>query len=868
MPKVTVTTRDMVYLGTFENYACFLTSNKTFYAPNTDYLMQNIGGQLSLISTDKKAGTVSNATEIRDALFNIISDGNNNEYSQSKRGMSLSLKKSIVLSMLNKDTWNSDGIVEVMFPEGEVTHVNNVLLDNNLATWNNDTSSYEYPSISRDTREALHKKIANYILGINGICTISNVDVTYFGNTFAYNFVAVPIDNSINPNIAVSLKNILVDNFTEEQLHIIYSAVAKIDGTTLLDNNAGSYPYMYSGYIYGKGTTTSTEYTTTADIYTEVDIYVKVPGASVVPAVLFNRLATGTENFFNVSIDTILESSTADYNIMRVHVTTQPNNFIFKELQLSEKDHLINRLEIAYDLSHIYAIPYNAVSNEVSYTRPTYTLYSNEALFGWEPVEVMTVSVPIYLYRGYRCFVLSSDNAKLAVTISDSYIDYVYNSYSGKYTRNEIVEMLTEDNDLNNIISRVVTAQNLIPNVYIPSNQATGYEQLTGISSSFGNAIINDDLTLVPAEKTELLKWSVSHKADDVYKSSITKTYGSNQYTKMIFNDMKDKVFISNTNKSSDSKVSFLFYVASVNAALLDKYSELIDATSNTVDSESNSVMKLDGSGLAKVTSANLLLNGATFMQYIDNSFFSDVQPKIANNMIATVTPIHNNYFYMFISIAGSTSIMALKFASIAQNNTYTFSICDATDLAQIFNSHSGNVWSSPKAWTGLAGATTATLTGSGYVITVDGYAVTIANTFNTGTSSIEYSTDYSDEIYLQFSVNVPYTNCKGTVPALTVNSNNTQFDCQDGIVTFTINGNNCTLNMLTGIIEYADDAFQLNTTPDSVTGIFEYMQYCTVSSIFEGVYKVTSAGANEYTVSSNGVIRGDLNFTVEEIDE
>lgn len=253
------------------------------------------------------------------------------------------------------------------------------------------------------------------------------------------------------------------------------------------------------------------------------------------------------------------------------------------------------------------------------------------------------------------------------------------------------------------------------------------------------------------------------------------------------------------------------------------------------------------------------------------------------------ISNVYDGFVYVAISFvqsdidtASNNTVLLLK-ANVEKdsNDLHVLSVCNNADIAHIFSRRTGSVYSEPKPLSGLPSGLVIDFTGGTYNIPVP--VITKDDTGNilhsdtyifkmqpTGSWTLfnQRNSTAGESPVLELSTVIHYA-CQCVLPSLTINGQaETNYTVRNNIVTFTCNNYPATLRIDTGILEYLDDIFELSTNNTFVQGAFEYMKYCTVSAILQGVYKISTADNTRYTVHSTGSTDGYIDFTAEEIDE
>lgn len=253
------------------------------------------------------------------------------------------------------------------------------------------------------------------------------------------------------------------------------------------------------------------------------------------------------------------------------------------------------------------------------------------------------------------------------------------------------------------------------------------------------------------------------------------------------------------------------------------------------------------------------------------------------------ISNVYDGFVYVAISFvqsdidtASNNTVLLLK-ANVEKDSNYlhVLSVCNNADIAHIFSRRTGSVYSEPKPLSGLPSGLVIDFTSGTYNIPVP--VITKDDTGNilhsdtyifkmqpTGSWTLfnQRNSTAGESPVLELSTVIHYA-CQCVLPSLTINGQaETNYIVRNNIVTFTCNNYPATLRIDTGILEYLDDIFEFSTDNTFVQGAFEYMKYCTVSTILRGVYKISTADNTRYTVHSTGSADGYIDFTAEEIDE
>lgn len=290
---------------------------------------------------------------------------------------------------------------------------------------------------------------------------------------------------------------------------------------------------------------------------------------------------------------------------------------------------------------------------------------------------------------------------------------------------------------------------------------------------------------------------------------------------------------------------------------------------SSDTDTTALAYTTLVGIPFTELSINSVLVSLLMYTGYVDHAFYETELVTLINGVYTTVSSLIGQYYYVCVCFPGTTDVCILKVDSQTSTTDgktgYKVTICNTTNVAPLFvNQEAIPALNNSSA--------TCKFVDGNPAIDVDEYRFIIDTQFTNGQSyymfTLNSDTGDTSEFALALSTKLTYLcNCK--IPVLSIDDINTSIiNITDGIVTFMINNVAVTLNSNTGMLYYSDDVFELDCSTTEVSGIFEYMKYCTVSSVFYGVYKVTSADSNLYTVTSDGIILGDLDFSVEEIDE
>lgn len=454
-----------------------------------------------------------------------------------------------------------------------------------------------------------------------------------------------------------------------------------------------------------------------------------------------------------------------------------------------------------------------------------------------------------------------------------------------------IVPTDTSENDLEEFGAMlhlgVTVTRSVGPTIYV-DDSVLGYVGTDAIpdvarypslsaSNTFGNGFLYADL-VIPPNKASVSQLNIYNK--DSYSLS----YIIAKNNLVVFFDPSD-LFVYAKNASTSVSAKYECYACTRKAVVAGYnnkvYLESAVSTSGEIDiraaasdtSEASNTQfaytTLVGTPFTELSVNSMLINLLMYTGYVDHAFYDTELATLIDGVYTTVSSLIGQYYYVCICFPNTTDVCILKVDSqtstVEGKTGYKVAICDSADVASLFVNG--------EAIAALNNSNAVCQFSNGNpVIHVDGYALVIDTNFTNGQSYFMFglNSDSGDtsEFAIALSTKLTY-NCNCKVPVLSVDSINTSIlNVTDGIVTFTINNVPVTLNSNTGVLYYSDDVFELDCSIDEVSGIFEYMKYCTISSVFYGVYKVTSADSALYTVTSDGVILNDLDFSVEEIDE
>lgn len=425
------------------------------------------------------------------------------------------------------------------------------------------------------------------------------------------------------------------------------------------------------------------------------------------------------------------------------------------------------------------------------------------------------------------------------------------------------------------------------PNIYV-ANKVLKYVGEQSIPSgaiypelsadyTFGNGFLYADLVM-PSNKSGVSQLNIYNK------NSYSLHYIIAKNNMLVLFDPSD-LFVYAKNVSTSDSAKYECYACTRKAVVAGYnnkvYLESTVSTSGEIDiraaasdtsEDSNTQFAyttLVGTPFTELFVNSMLINLLMYTGYVDHAFYDTELVTLIDGVYTTVSSLIRQYYYVCICFPNTTDVCILKVDSqtstVEGKTGYKVTICDSVDTASLFvNGEAIPALNNSNAVCQFSNGNPA--------IHVDGYTLVIDTNFTNGQSYFMFglNSDSGDtsEFAIALSTKLTY-NCSCKVPVLSVDGVNTSIlNVTDGIVTFTINNIPVTLNSNTGVLYYSDDVFELDCSIDEVSGIFEYMKYCTISSVFYGVYKVTSADSVLYTVTSDGVILNDLDFSVEEIDE
>lgn len=394
---------------------------------------------------------------------------------------------------------------------------------------------------------------------------------------------------------------------------------------------------------------------------------------------------------------------------------------------------------------------------------------------------------------------------------------------------------------------------------------------------TFGNGFLYADL-VIASGKSDVKQLSIYNKDSYSLHYIIAK-----DNTLVLFEPSDLFVYTKNVTTSTSAKYEVYACTKDVSITKLNSKVYLDSAISNNgeidiraaasdssnTDTTALAYTTLVGTTFTELSISSVLVSLLMYTGYVDHAFYETELVTLINGIYTTVSSLIGQYYYVCVCFPGTTDVCILKVDSQTSTTDgktgYKVTICNATDVAPLFvNQEAIPALNNSSA--------TCKFVDGNPAIDVDGYRFIIDTQFTNGQSYYMFTlnSDAGDtsEFALALSTKLTYLcNCK--IPVLSIDDVNTSIiNITDGIVTFMINDVAVTLNSNTGMLYYSDDVFELNCSITEVSGIFEYMKYCTVSSVFYGVYKVSSADSNLYTVTSDGIILGDLDFSVEEIDE
>lgn len=394
---------------------------------------------------------------------------------------------------------------------------------------------------------------------------------------------------------------------------------------------------------------------------------------------------------------------------------------------------------------------------------------------------------------------------------------------------------------------------------------------------TFGNGFLYADL-VIPSNKPDVKQLNIYNK------DSYNLHYIIAKENKLVLFDPTD-LFVYPKNVSTSISAKYEVY-ACTRSPLITKLNSKVyldsaisnngeidirAAASDSSDTNTTALAytTLVGTPFTELSISSVLVSLLMYTGYIDHAFYETNLVTLIDGIYTTVSSLIGQYYYVCVCFPGTTDVCILKVDSQTSTTDgktgYKVTICNSTDIASLFiNQEAIPALNNSSA--------TCKFVEGNPVIDVDGYRLVIDTQFTNGQNyymfTLNSDTGDTSEFALALSTKLTYLcNCK--IPVLYIDNVNTSIiNITDGIVTFMINDVAVTLNSNTGMLYYSDDVFELDCSIDEVSGVFEYMKYCTISSVFYGVYKVTSADSNLYTVTSDGIILGDLDFSVEEIDE
>lgn len=365
---------------------------------------------------------------------------------------------------------------------------------------------------------------------------------------------------------------------------------------------------------------------------------------------------------------------------------------------------------------------------------------------------------------------------------------------------------------------------------------------------SFTAGLVYADL-VISANKTDVRQL-------DVYsKSQYPITYIIDTYNNVMFIEPNDlQVTAKNTSSSDTAKYECYIttrknIITSYNSkvyieSFINAQGEVDvkSAASGTGDTNDNAYAytNLVGTPYTELYINSLLTSILMYTGYIDHIFYATKLPDLIENTIVTKNISTGNWEIKLAGGSGTPIIIYIdRYISTIDSKTgYKVTLINAPLDISI---------------------------GDGYIVHVPGL-------FTNGKNYFMYTLDSSNgdnsDFALELSVDLVYS-CSCKIPVLYVNNINTSIiDITDNIATFNIGAVPVILNLNTGVLSYSDDVFELDCNINEVSGVFEYMKYCTVSSVFYGVYKAASADTVQQTVTSKGILLGDLDFTVEDVNE